>query len=60
MPAEPRHPIIINWKAAGAAALIGGISTAIICFAVGVGISTIIAASIAMTVFCGMAGALEQ
>ena len=60
MPAEPRHPIIINWKAAGAVALIGGISTVIICFAVGASTSTIIATSIAMTVFCGMAGALEQ
>ena len=60
MPAEPRHPIIINWKAAGAAALIGGISIAVICLIIGAGTSTIIAASIAMTVFCGMAGALEQ
>ena len=60
MPAEPRHPIIINWKTAETAALIGGISTAIICFAVGAGISTIIAASIGMAVFCGLAGALER
>ena len=60
MPAEPRHPIIINWKAATAAALGGGASIAVICLIIGVGISTIIAASISMAVFCGLAGALER